>query len=59
MPDDSQAQVRFRQLSWEEICRKAWGKDWTKPDPAYEFSSGRNYEDPKVGGPYNPADFDL
>lgn len=52
MPADNDQQVRTRTLSWEEICRKAWGKEWTKPDIAYEFS-GRKFEDPKVGGPYN------
>ncbi len=57
MPADTDQQVRTRTLSWDEICRKAWGKDWTKPDPAYEFT-GRKFDDPKVGGPYNPEDFE-
>ncbi len=49
--DDNEAQVRFRQLSWEEMCRKAWGKEWNKPEVAYEFSSGRKFDDEQT--PYN------
>jgi hypothetical protein len=37
-----------------ELARKAWGKDWTKPDPAYEFSNGRNFEQP--ADPYRRTD---
>jgi hypothetical protein len=57
MPDDNQQLVRTRDLSWNEICRKAWGKDWNKPEVVYEWSSGAKREEPKVGGPYNPDDF--
>lgn len=44
MPNDNEQQVQFRTLSWEEIVKKAWGKEWNKPDVAYEFSSGRKYD---------------
>lgn len=43
LPDDQEQRVRTRTLSWEEMVRKAWGKDWNKPDPAYEFN-GRVFE---------------
>lgn len=46
--------VQTRQLSWKEICQKAEGKNWTKPEPAYQFT-GRTFDDPKQGGPYTPA----
>ena len=46
--------VTTRTLSWAEMVRKAWGKEWTKPDPGYEFSNGRKFDDKKDGGPYTP-----
>lgn len=55
---ESSQLVRVRQLSWEEICRRSWGKDWTKREIAYEFSNGRKFEDALVGGPYDPEHFD-
>jgi hypothetical protein len=33
-------------LSWKELAQKAWGKDWTKPDPGYAFT-GKTFDDPK------------
>jgi hypothetical protein len=47
-----EALVKTRTLSWKELVQKKWGKDWTKPDPGYEFSNGRKFETPKQGGPY-------
>lgn len=44
MNDDNEQRVRTRTLSWEEIVRKSWGKEWNKPEVVYEFSSGRKYE---------------
>lgn len=41
--DDNEQQVRTRELSYKELVQKTWGKDWKKPDPAYEFS-GRTFE---------------
>lgn len=55
-PTDSAQLVRVRQLSWEEICRRSWGKEWTKREIAYEFSSGRKFEDALEGGPYGEID---
>ncbi len=48
--------VQTRHLSLEELVRKAWGKEYTKPDIAYEFSGGRKFEstDGREGGPYDP-----
>lgn len=51
-PNQNEQLVRTRQLSWKELVLKRWGKDWAKPDPAYEFSNGRKFETPKNGGPY-------
>jgi hypothetical protein len=46
---------RVKTFTMLEIARKAWGKDWTKPDPGYEFT-GRTFETPTYGGPYAPED---
>lgn len=54
--DNEEQKVRTRTLNWDEIVKKSWGKDWTKPDPAYEFSGNRTFDDPKVGGPYTPEE---
>lgn len=32
------------QLDWRSLCQRAEGKDWTKPDVAYEFSNGRTFD---------------
>ena len=56
MPNDNDQLVRTRELSWREIVQRTWGKEWTKPDPAYEFSSGRTFEEPTQGGPYGPQE---
>ena len=52
-PTDNAQRVQTRQLSWKELCQKAWGKEWTQPEPAYQFSGGRTFEEPKQGGPYS------
>ena len=53
--DDSR-RVVTRTLDWKEIVQRAWGKDWDKPDPAYEFTGhgkpNRSFEDNPHGGPY-------
>lgn len=54
---DETQRVRVRTLSWAEVVRKAWGKDWNKPDIVYEFSN-RKFEERKRGGPYDPEDFE-
>lgn len=58
MPNDDR-QVRTRSLSWDEICRKAWGKDWTSPTPAYDFTGRRFYDHNDGGGVYRGADVSV
>lgn len=36
--------VATRNLSWQELVQRSWGKDWTEPDIAYEFTN-RTFED--------------
>lgn len=50
--NSNEALVKTRTLNWKEIVMKQWGKDYHKPDPGYEFSNGRKFDDPKQGGPY-------
>jgi hypothetical protein len=52
MTTDNQQLVHTRTLDWREMVQRSWGKDWTKPEPAYEFGS-RTLDDPKDGGPYD------
>ena len=43
----------FRTLDWGAMVRNAWGDEWLKKDTAYEFSTGRKFQDPgSAGGPY-------
>lgn len=49
MPDDTPV-VQTRDLSWEEMVRRAWGKDWQKPAVVYEFTGGAKREEPSDGG---------
>lgn len=56
--NDTEQLVKTRSLSWEEMVRKAWGKDYLKPDTAYEFGNNRKFEDARVGGPYDPEHFE-
>lgn len=44
MPDDNEQRVKFRDLSWEEICRRAWGKQWNEPEVVYEFTGSREFK---------------
>jgi hypothetical protein len=53
MTDDSDNRVRVREFDWAQLVRDKWGKDWTKPEPAYEFSGGRTMDDNPRGGPYS------
>lgn len=41
-------------INIRELAMKAWGKEWNKPDVAYEFSKGRTFEstDLQRGGIY-------
>lgn len=49
--DDNTNRVRTRDIDWKQMVLQRWGKDWAKPDPAYEFT-GKTFEEPKNGGPY-------
>lgn len=51
MSQEREAVVQVREFDWAEMVRKAWGKDWAKPDVAYEFT-GRKLNEPAQGGPY-------
>jgi len=53
MTTDNRVQVRT--LDWKEMVQKSWGKDWAKPEIAYEFG-GRKFEDNPNGGPYTPEE---
>lgn len=49
-PTDNQQRVRTQTLNWKELVLKRWKKDWTKPEPGYEFT-GRKFDTPTNGGP--------
>ena len=34
----------FTALDWNAKVREAYGPEWNKPEPAYEFSGGRKFE---------------
>lgn len=51
-PNQNEQLVKTRDVSWKDLVQKKWGKEYTKPDPGYEFSNGRKFETPKEGGPY-------
>jgi hypothetical protein len=39
------ARVVARNISWLDLCTRAWGGEWNAPDHnIYQFSSGRNYD---------------
>ena len=42
---DPQNKVQTRDFDWKSLVSKSWGKDYKKPDTAYEFSNGRKFED--------------
>lgn len=47
---------RIRPLNWAELVKRAEGEDWNKPEPAYEFSDGRKFNDSgSNGGIYTPS----
>lgn len=49
MPNDTPV-VQTRDLSWEELVRRAWGKDWQTPAVVYEFTGGAKRNEPSDGG---------
>lgn len=36
--------VKEREIDLNAEVRKAWGKEWNKPEVEYEFSNGRKFE---------------
>ena len=45
--------VRTKPLDYAALVKRAEGKDWGKPEPAYEWSNGRKFDDTgSNGGPY-------
>jgi hypothetical protein len=40
----SDNKVQSRDIDYAALVRKQWGKEWTKPDIAYEMSNGRTFE---------------
>ena len=55
MTQEREAVVRVRELDWAEMVRRAWGKDYLKPEVAYEFT-GRKFNEPVQGGPYTETE---
>lgn len=49
MPDETPV-VQTRDLSWEELVRRAWGKEWSKPAVVYQWSNGASRTEPEDGG---------
>lgn len=37
--------VKTRIINWAAEVRKEWGEDWNKPEPAYQFSNDRKFDD--------------
>ena len=55
--DELRQLVHTSTRSWADLVRKAWGKEYTKPDVVYEFSGGRKFESTDAnGGPYEAED---
>ena len=45
--------VRTKPLDYAALVKRTWGKEWGAPEPAYEFSGGRKFDDTgSNGGPY-------
>lgn len=36
--------VTKREFSWEQEVIREWGSEYRKPDKAYKFSNGRQYD---------------
>jgi hypothetical protein len=34
-----------REIDYAAMVRRKWGKEWNKPETAYEFSNGRKFQD--------------
>lgn len=51
-------ETSFREIDWQALVQKSWGKEWKKPDIAYEFASGKNFQDTteQGGSFYEPTE---
>jgi hypothetical protein len=51
--------VQSRDIDYSSLVRRQWGKEYKKPDTAYEFSNGRKFEDTteQGGSFYQPGSF--
>ena len=49
--------VTTKVVNLRDLVQKAAGKDYKKPDPAYQFSNGRKFQstDDKATGIYQPS----
>lgn len=55
-PNNLGAPVSWRNISWEDLVRRAWGSEYSAPDhKVYQFSGGRDYDSTDLGstGIYN------
>lgn len=43
----AEQKVTTKVISFSELVRVRWGKEWSKPEIAYEFSNGRKFEEPR------------
>lgn len=50
--NDNNNRVHSKVFDWKAEVLKREGKEWAKPEPAYEFSNGRKFNEPTNGGPY-------
>jgi hypothetical protein len=44
IPANLGSPVTTRQYSWADEARRQWGGEWSRPDVAYEMSSGRKFD---------------
>ena len=54
--------VTSRAFSWNEMCRRAWGSEFSAPDHrVYQFSNGRGFDstDRGVTGFYTQGVLDI
>ena len=54
--------VTSRTFSWNEMCRRAWGSEFSAPDHrVYQFSNGRGFDstDRGVTGFYTQGVLDI
>ena len=54
--------VTSRTFSWNEMCRRAWGSEFSAPDHRdYQFSNGRGFDstDRGVTGFYTQGALDI